>query len=185
MKNLKNTTTKTFKTLLLLGLMLNFLHHDAMAQSRAERRAAQAQQEKALKAEIAQIIESGNFSLRLVHIPAQNSNLSGGSGVLQEQRTITIRNDSIFGELPFQGSSTVSSYQSSSGGGFRFNDPIQTGTIKQRSRNYVASLLVNHPGESLDITIEIDFKGSVSMIIRSSRRSRASYLGVLQPGENR
>jgi len=154
---------------------------DAMAQTRAQRRAIQEQRDSALKAEVAQIVESGNFSLALVFVPARDVNLSGGTSITYDRRTITIRNDSIFGELPFVGRSTVSVYQSTGGGGFVFEDPIQTGEVKRRNRNFLVSLLVNHPGESLNITIEIGFTGEASMVVRSNRRANARYIGVLQP----
>jgi hypothetical protein len=173
-------TPKNIKILLLVSLLF-FLSYEAMAQSRAERRAEQKKREASLKAEVSKLINSGNFSLILVYIPAQDINLSSGNTALQEKRTITIRNDSIIGELPFVGRSSISSYQSTRGGGFIFNDPIRTGTIKQRSRNFLVSLIVNQPAESLDISIEIGFTGEVSMVIRSSRRANARYIGVLQP----
>ena len=171
---------KTPKTLLFI-LALCLLSFDAMAQSRAERRAIQEYRDAALREEVSRIVESGNFSMRLVFVPAQDANISGMSSSLKQERTITLRNDSIFGELPFMGRSTISSYQSTGGGGFVFEDPIQTGDITRRNRNYLATMLVNHPAESLNITIEIGFTGEVSMIIRSSRRSNARYIGVLQP----
>jgi len=169
---------KTPKILLFI-LVLCLLSFDAMAQSRAERRAIQEQRDSALRAEVAQIVESGNFSLALIFVQARDVNISGG--VPQDPRIVTIRNDSIFGELPFIGRSTVSVYQSTSGGGFSFQDPIQTGEITRRNRDFLVSLLVNHPGESLNITIEIGFTGEASMVIRSNRRANARYIGVLQP----
>jgi len=172
---MKNTKT------LLFVLALCLLSFDTMAQSRAERRAERAQQEEVLRAEVSLIMASGNFAMALVFIPGQDINISGGSSMSHEQRTITVRNDSIFGSLPFMGRSTVSSYQSTGGGGFVFEDPIQTGEVKRRNRNYLVSLLVHHPGESLNITIEVGFTGEVSMLIRSNRRANARYIGVLQP----
>jgi len=154
---------------------------DAMAQTRAQRRAFQEQHDAALRAEVSQIIESGNFSMALIFVPTRDVNISGGAGLLQEQRTIIIRNDSIFGELPFMGRSTVSHYGNVGAGGFAFEDPIQTGEIRRRNRNYLLSMIVNQPGESLNITVEIGFTGEASMIIRSSRRANARYVGVLQP----
>jgi len=173
---------KTPKTLF-LTLILCLLSFDAMSQTRAERRAIQEQRDSVLRAEVSQILASGNFSLALVFVPARDVNISGGAGILQDQRTVMIRNDSIFGELPFMGRSTVSVYQSSGGGGFVFNDPIQTGEVIRRNRNYLVSMLVHHPGESLNITVEIGFTGEASMVIRSSRRANARYIGVLQPAQ--
>ena len=174
-------TSKNIKTLLLVSLLF-FLSYEAIAQSRAERKAERTKREASLKEEVSKLITSGNFSLALIYVPGQSQNLSSTGSVLQEKRTIIIRNDSIIGELPFIGRSSMSSYQGARGGGFVFNDPIQTGTIKQRSKNYLVTLLVAQPGESLNISIEIGFTGEISMVIRSSRRSNARYIGVLQPG---
>jgi len=154
---------------------------DAMAQTRAQRRAFQEQQEAALRAEVSELVASGNFSMALIFVPGQDAGMTGGVTSTQDRRTVTIRNDSIFGTLPFMGRSTVSVYQSTGGGGFVFEDPIQTGEIRRRNRNYLVTMLVNHPGESLNISVEIGFTGEASMIIRSSRRANARYIGVIQP----
>jgi len=168
---------KTLLSLVLIALF--FLPFEAMAQNRAERREQRRQQERQLRAEVARIVGSENFSLLLVFHPEPNLNLSGGGAIMQDKRIVTVRNDSIFGALPFIGRSTVSVYQSTGGGGFEFSDPIQMSEIKTRNRDFYISLLVHHPGESLRITIKIGFSGEATMTIQSNRRARARYLGSL------
>jgi len=174
---------KTPKILLLIATLC-LLSFDAMSQTRAERRAMQEQRDAALRAEVSQIVHSGNFAMALVFMPARDGNISGGGAAMfQEQRTVTVRNDSIFGSLPFMGRSSVSHYGGTGGGGFVFEDPIQTGEVVRRNRNYLVSMIVNQPGESLNMSIEIGFTGEILMIIRSNRRADARYTGVLQPAQ--
>jgi hypothetical protein len=144
-----------------------------MANRKAERR----QQDSLLRAEVSRLVHSGNFSLVLnLHQQGTQGNVAS-----PDPRKVVIRDEMFIGDLPFMGVSTQSTY-SSSFGGFKFNDPIKHGTIKQRKRDYFMEMVIEQPGETFNITVEIPFLGSpVMMYIRSSKRSKVSYIGVIQP----
>jgi hypothetical protein len=144
------------------------------------RRAEQRQQDSLLKAEVSRLVHSGNFSLLVVHQPSQAHHNIGGT-INSQPEKIVIRDETITGDLPFQGSAQQSSYHTSSGA-FKFNgDPIKHGTIKERKRNYLMELTVEQPGETFHISVEIGFLGNVSMQVRSNRRATTTFQGVIQP----
>ena len=158
---------------LTVALLLISLSYSSVAQSRAIKR----QQDSLLRAEIDNLVRTGNFAVLVVHQPTRSLYTSHVNNF--EERRIIIRNDSIFGDLPFQGSSSSSPYHSSFGG-YRFYDPIETGTVKKKRRHYLVSLLVRQSAEIFNIAIEIDFHGNVSMHINSSKRSVSLFRGVIQ-----
>jgi hypothetical protein len=143
------------------------------------KKAEKRQQDSLLKAEVSYLVHSGNFSMVVVYQPPQAHHNMGGV-LNSDLQKIVIRDEMLIGDLSFQGSSSQSAYSSSSGA-FKFNDPIKHGSIKERKKNYLMELTVEQPGETFQISVEIDFFGTVSMRVRSNKRSTASYLGVIQP----
>ena len=156
------------KKILLLTIFLGLLGGTLQAQSRAERRADEAEVARMIR----QLVETGRY-----RIDVSQATPSGKQPInLSSNSMLIVRGDSVFSELPYYGNNYNMSF--SEGLVFR-GRMIDYEFGADRRDNSTVSFKVNTPEGLHRFTLRIMTNGLVDMNVTPAKRQMIRYQGVI------
>lgn len=161
----------------LLVLMLGFLVSTGYAQTKKELKKARQASEFS---ETLELVRTRNFQFFAEHI---NTNLFGHKTLITPPNSMTIKNDSVFCDLPFFGRAYyVNPYEP---GGFTFEEPFNNWSekVSEKKMEVVIQFGTSKPSDWFHCILIVQRGGSASLSMSSRNRETISYWGYIRKPE--
>ncbi|MGL4332417.1 MAG: DUF4251 domain-containing protein [Bacteroidales bacterium] len=118
-------------------------------------------------------LSSGNYTIRM-----SSATPSGGRFInLNDNYTISVRNDSVISYLPYYGRS-YRAPMSPDESGIKLNDPIKDYTLTtSRKGMFLVKIQVNNQYDTYTINMDISPTGNASVRVNSNNKTPISFYG--------